>query len=127
MYNALLKHKWPLLAFLAITLAGVQLFVGEDRGLTPRDPEQLAAANPDTPPAAAEPEPEPEGLVEDSPDLEGFYSGSAEEQEYVEDEELIDSTQGDDPSPEADDEDQADEVEYSDDSDEDDPSGEPVP
>lgn len=123
MYSALLKNKWPLLAFLVITLAGVQLFVGEGSGLAPREPEQLALANVEPPPAASEPEP----VIEDSPDLEGFYSGADAEESFVDDEELIDSAEGFDPTPVEDEEADDGAEEYFGQDEEEDVSGEPVP
>ncbi len=123
MYSVLLKNKWPLLAFLVITLAGVQLFVGEGSGLAPREPEQLALANVEPPPAAPEPEP----VIEDSPDLEGFYSGADSEEAFVDDEELIDSAEGFDPTPVEEEEVDDGAEEYFGQDEEEDVSGEPVP
>jgi hypothetical protein len=95
MYAALFKNKWPLLAFLVITLAGVQLFVGE-RDWNPAQPvpQGLAPPLPESEAVAQEGEP----VSEEVPDLDGFYSG-AEDVEYVEEEELIDPAVGFDPTP----------------------------
>jgi hypothetical protein len=95
MYDALLKNKWSLLAFLVITLAGVQLFIGSP-GESPVEqaPQQeLALSNPEAEEVAQEPAP-----VDEIPNLDGFYAGAGES-EYVEDEELIDSAEGFDPTP----------------------------
>ena len=98
MYEALFKNRWSLLAFLVITLAGVQLFVGEGSGLDPAEPEQLASAASQPPPSAVD----SEAVVEEQPNLDSFYSGAEDEVEeaYVEDEELIDTAEGFDPTPE---------------------------
>lgn len=97
MYQALLKNKWLLIAFVVLVLAGVQYFFGRaiENGPPPRPPEVRpeAAASPE---GGSDPVSDP-SLAAQSPSLEGFYAGS--DTEYVSDEELIDTTEGFDPTP----------------------------
>jgi hypothetical protein len=97
MYTALMKNKWPLLAFLVIMLAGLQMFVGGGAWTEPQQ-QQLAA------PAAVASAPTVETPAEQpAEDMNAFYSGSDDADfEYVEDGELVDDTAGFDPTPEAD-------------------------
>lgn len=89
MYAALIKNKWPLLAFVAIVLAGAQYFVGY-WGDGPFGRSDELAAPPPEQPVEAEP------VVEmPQPDLAGFYDGI----EYVSDDELVDEADGFDPTP----------------------------
>lgn len=91
MYKSVLKYKWAALAAVAVVFGGLQYFLGQEGGgLLGQAPEELTVQD------APEENPEPQ-LADAGPDMDGFYEGR--ETEFGSDSELIETTDGLDPTP----------------------------